>query len=82
MELIEHYLEAMFEEEHNAEVVSVLRFYKKVLEVFKQRKNKNNDAIIRNIMQQICAFLCPSSGVIARALCKYESMLSPSFLED
>ena len=33
-------------------------------------------------MQQISGFLCPNSGVIAKGLCKYEAMLSPSYLED
>ena len=60
----------------------MLKFYKKNLDIFIQRKSKSNDAIVRSIFQQIASFLCPVNGCISKALSKYEPLLSPSYLED
>jgi hypothetical protein len=69
METLEKYVKYLFEGDFNKEIKRVLLFYRHCLEIYNQRKLRNQESkSIKMLFNHLSAFFYPKMGCIANKL--------------
>lgn len=79
MEVVERYVEYLFENDLNLEIQKILQFYRKCLEIYNQRKLRNTESkSIKILFNHLTCYFYPKAGCMARKLEQKEHLISCS----